>query len=30
MLHLVGEAIDKHRAQYGMEIGRLVQIMRGI
>ena len=30
MLHLVGETIDKHRAQYGMETGRLVQIMRGI
>ncbi len=30
MLHLVGETIDKHRAQYGVETGRLVQIMRGI
>ena len=30
MLYLVGETIDKHRAQYGMETGRLVQIMRGI
>ncbi len=30
MLHLVGETIDKHRAQYGMKTGRLVQIMRGI
>ena len=30
MLHLVGETIDKHRAHYGMETGRLVQIMRGI
>ena len=30
MLHLVGETIDKHRAQYGAETGRLVQIMRGI
>ena len=30
MLHLVGETIDKHRVQYGMETGRLVQIMRGI
>ena len=30
MLHLVGETIDKHRARYGAETGRLVQIMRGI
>ena len=30
MLHLVGETIDKHRAQYGVETGRLVQIMRAI
>ena len=30
MLHLVGETIDKHRAQYGAETGKLVQIMRGI
>lgn len=30
MLHLVGETIDKHRVQYGMETGELVQIMRGI
>ncbi len=30
MLHLVGETIDKHRAQYGVETGKLVQIMRGI
>ncbi len=30
MLHLVGETIDKHRAHYGVETGRLVQIMRGI
>lgn len=30
MLQLVGETIDKHRAQYGVETGRLVQIMRGI
>ena len=30
MLHLVGETIDKHRAQYGMETGKLVQVMRGI
>ncbi len=30
MLHLVGETIDKHRAQYGVETGRLVRIMRGI
>ena len=30
MLHLVGETIDKHRARYGVETGRLVQIMRGI
>ena len=30
MLHLVGETIDKHRAQYGVASGRLVQIMRGI
>ena len=30
MLHLVGETIDKHRVQYGVETGRLVQIMRGI
>ena len=30
MLHLVGETIDKHRAQYGVETGKLVQVMRGI
>ena len=30
MLHLVGETIDKHRVQHGVETGRLVQIMRGI
>ena len=30
MLHLVGETIDKHRAQYGLVTGRLIQIMRGI
>ena len=30
MLHLVGETIDKHRAQYGVQTGRLVQIVRGI
>ena len=30
MLHLVGETIDKHRARYGAETGRLVQVMRGI
>ena len=30
MLHLVGETIDKHRAHYGAETGRLVRIMRGI
>ncbi len=30
MLHLVGETIDKHRVHYGVETGRLVQIMRGI
>lgn len=30
MLHLVGETIDKHRAQYGVETNRLVPIMRGI
>jgi len=30
MLHPVGETIDKHRAHYGMETGRLIQIMRGI
>jgi len=30
MLHLVGETIDKHRVQYGVETGRIVQIMRGI
>ncbi len=30
MLHLVGETVDKHRVQYGVETGRLVQIMRGI
>ena len=30
MLHLVGLTIDKHRVQYGVETGRLVQIMRGI
>ena len=30
ILHLVGETIDKHRARYGAETGRLVQIMRGI
>ena len=30
MLHLVGETIDKHRANYGVEQGKLTQIMRGI
>lgn len=30
MLHLVGETIDKHRANYGAEQGRLIQIMRGV
>ena len=30
MLHLVGETIDKHRAHYGAETGRLVQVMRGV
>ncbi|MCY3879365.1 MAG: type II toxin-antitoxin system HipA family toxin [Rhodobacteraceae bacterium] len=30
MLHFVGETIDKHRAHYGVETGRLVRIMRGI
>ena len=30
MLHLVGETIDKHRAHYGAETGRLVPVMRGI
>ncbi len=30
MLHLVGETIDKHRAQYGAATGKLLQIMRGI
>lgn len=30
MLHLVGETIDKHRAQYGVETNRLIPIMRGI
>ena len=30
MLHLVGENIDKHRASYGVEQGRLVPIMRGV
>jgi serine/threonine-protein kinase HipA len=29
-LHLVGETIDKHRANYGIETGKLVQLMRGI
>lgn len=29
-LHLVGETIDKHRANYGVETGKLVQLMRGI
>ena len=30
MLQLVGENIDKHRASYGVEQGRLVPIMRGV
>lgn len=30
MLHLVGESIDKHRASYGVEHGRLVPVMRGV
>ena len=30
MLHLVGESIDKHRAKYGADTGKLVQIMRGV
>jgi len=30
MLELVGETIDKHRARYAVEQGRLVQIMRGV
>lgn len=30
MLQLVGETIDKHRANYGVEQGKLVQIMRGV
>lgn len=30
MLYLVGETIDKHRAKYGAETGRLVRVMRGI
>ncbi len=30
MLHLVGETIDKHRAKYGADTGKFVQIMRGI
>lgn len=29
-LHLVGETIDKHRTNYGVETGKLVQLMRGI
>jgi serine/threonine-protein kinase HipA len=29
-LHLVGETIDKHRANYGVETGKLIQLMRGI
>lgn len=29
-LHLVGETIDKHRANYGVQTGKLVQLMRGI
>ena len=30
MLHLVGETIDKHRANYGVGQGKFTQIMRGI
>ena len=30
MLQLVGENINKHRASYGVEQGRLVPIMRGV
>ena len=30
MLHLVGETIDKHRARYGVETSKLVQIQRGV
>jgi serine/threonine-protein kinase HipA len=30
MLHLVGETIDKHRANYGVKQGKLTQIMRGV
>ncbi len=30
MLYLVGETIDKHRANYGVEQGKLTQIMRGV
>ena len=30
MLYLVGETIDKHRANYGVGRGRLTHIMRGI
>lgn len=30
MLHLVGETTDKHRANYGVEQGKLTQIMRGV
>lgn len=29
-LHLVGETTDKHRANYGVETGKLLQLMRGI
>lgn len=29
-LHLVGETIDKHRAHYLAESGKLVQLMRGV
>jgi hypothetical protein len=30
MLHPVGETVDKHRANYGVEQGTLVPIMRGV
>jgi serine/threonine-protein kinase HipA len=30
MLYLAGENIDKHRARYGVEQGRLVPIMQGV
>ena len=30
MLHLVGENIDKRRAHYGVQQGKLTQIMRGV